>query len=291
MAGDLLEREGRSVEEQTQEISREELEHRRRMSERFRALIAGEDASAAEAPVGAYEYAPRAGYSQIDAVLQEHHEPVVPNSPEAPSAARRIADFIAIQPGMTSFRRMGDEPDVTVRDYAPVYEASAYEAPERLGARQTLFDRELDRAAAYDTAVMDPPAEAPYADGYEVPSRPVPETEPEEEEEGSDAVPTKRTMRSIERTQEAERRHSGAMSALSARAKIALAAVAAVIIVLLAIVCINTAVINSIDEQIAVAQDRLEVLTGSVDGMNEEIAQLTSPENVEAWAVAHGMSK
>ncbi len=302
MADGILEREH----EQTEE----EREHQRLMSERMRALLAGEETPAApvaEKPVGAYEYPTfRSGhvpaYQNPAYATNEYHAPVVPTSPDAPSAARRIADYVAVTPGMQGLHRFGDEPSAKVRDYAPVAPASP-EAPAATPGMlfESLLYKDgqlLDTAAPaapeapemYGAKVEAPVYDPSYTPMYGPERYETPVFAPEDtgSSDDEDSKPTPRTM---SHQTAAEQKQTGLLAALSMRTKLVLAAVAAVIAILLAVVCINTAIINSIDADIAEREEELARLTEQMNGIDSEIEQLTSPENIETWAIEHGMSR
>lgn len=281
------------------EQTEEEREHQRQMSERMRALLAGEDLSPAPAkPVGAYEYQTFRSehvpaYQNAAYSTSEYHAPVVPTSPDAPSAARRLADYVAVTPGMQGLHRFGDAPETAkVRDYAPVEPAPAAEAPAQ--ERKGLFEDLLFKnGQLIDTSAPETPSmtvEAPvYDPSYQPETDYIPAFEPSAPAaDDEDAKPTPRTM---SHQNVAEQKQTGMLAALSMRTKLVLASVAAVIAILLAVICINTAIINSINEQVSEREEQLTRLTEQLNGINGEIEQLTSPENIEAWAIEHGMSR
>lgn len=265
-----------SVLERQQTMSEEESEHRRNMAANMRLLL-GEERKE-ETPSGAYEYrtlrSDRVPAYQMPEQKEEYHEPVVPTAPDSP-AARRLADFVPITYGMQEVRRMGDMPSApTYRDYAPP-------APN---LNRGLFENYLYR----DGKLIDTtPAPAPVSDAaVEAPAElPVPEITEE------DVRPTPATMGTLNHAEHAAEPNTGLLSALSTRTKLVLAAVAAVIVLLLAVVCVNTAIINSIDADVAAREERLAELTDTLDGIDAEIERLTAPDYIDNWAVEHGMSK
>lgn len=298
MADPVLDRE--------QQQTEEEREHRRMMSERMRALLAGDESSAESKPVGAYEYPTLRSehvpaYQNAAYATTEYHPPVVPTSPDAPSAARRLADYVAVTPGMQGLHRFGDEPaGGRVKDYAPVEPAPAEPAPAQ---KKDLFGnlllkngRLIDTSApaaptmTVEAPVYEPVRETPsYAPQYETAPAFKPSVAPETASyDEDDSKPTPRTM---SHQNVAEQKNEGLLAALSLRTKLVLAAVAAVIAILLAVVCINTAIINSINGEVSEREEHLTRLTDQLDGINGEIDQLTDPQNVETWAIQHGMSR
>lgn len=291
----------------------EEREHQRQMAERMRALLAGDDVSAPATPASydtplRSEHVP--AYQNAAYETSVYHAPVVPTSPDAPSAKRRLDDYVAVTPGMQGLQRFGDMPAgpaAGVRDYAPVTPAApapVVKESARTGLFETLLYQDgqlLDLAAPEAPAA--PQAAAVEAPVYEPARQPAfaPETERDEEayaEPGylpaapsydeDDSKPTPRTM---SHQNVAEERNAGLLAALSLRTKLVLAAVAAVIVVLLAVICINTAIINSLNDDVEARREEYARLTEQLEGLDGEIAELTSPENIEAWAIEHGMSR
>lgn len=287
-----------------QTMSEEEREHRRLMSERMRALLEGSD-ERTSAPVGAYEYtAPLRSehvpaYQQGAFSMNEHHAPVVPTSPNAPSAAQRLADYIPVTVGMQSLQRMGDMPASRVTDYAPAYTPAYAPAPDETAApaHAKLFESLLYKdGELIDSAVEAPVREETYAPAREEVYAPeydpsyVPLAEGGETAEEEDALPTRKTMESIEQHTE-NKSHNVFVTALSTRAKLVLLAVTAVILLLFAVICVNTAIINSLDKDIAAREEELVRLSGTMESIEDEIGNLTAPENIESWALEHGMSR
>lgn len=291
-------------------MSEEEREHRRLMSERMRALLAGEEEivpAQNTAPVGVYEYEETFRSDHVPAYQQANpteklHAPVVPNSPDAPSAARRMADYVPVTVGMQQIRRFGDMPTASVRDYAPAApvapaapaEETARPAQKKAGLFETLLYKNgelLDTAAP----AIEATAYAPAREGVREPSFRSSFAEPEEETyeepaaaEDEDAMPTPRTM-ALQNV--AEEQNSKLLSALSMKTKLVLAAIAAVVVLLLAVVCVNTAIINSLKAGVSDREEQLADLTRTMEGIDDELTRLTSPEYVEEWALSHGMSK
>lgn len=294
------------------EQTEEEREHQRQMSERMRALLAGEDLSAPATPASNYE-APALRSEHVPAYQNAayetsvYHAPVVPASPDAPSPARRLADYVPITVGMQSLQRFGDMPSApaaSVKDYAPVEAAPA--PGNEPAARGGLFDTLLYKdGELLDTAapVMPEAARAPEmaVPVYEPVQAPAysPETysAPMEEPVYTPAAPSydeddsKPTPRTMSHQNAAEERNASLLAALSLRTKLVLAAVAAVIIVLLAVICVNTAIINSLNEEVETREEELTRLTEQLSDIDSEITDLTSRENIENWAIEHGMSR
>ncbi len=112
--------------------------------------------------------------------------------------------------------------------------------------------------------------------------------------EEDDAVPTRRTMDTLRRP--AAKMEEGeavaeevARPALSTRMKVALIAVVATIILAIALICINSGIIRSIDEDILRKQSQLDELTRSTQSVQDQIADLTTPDSIAEWAAKNNM--
>lgn len=114
-----------------------------------------------------------------------------------------------------------------------------------------------------------------------------------EEEVFDEAVPTPMTMRHYdpERTAEAQREGVHFWAALSAKTKLLLAAVAAAIVICFMVICINTAVLGSVNADIASRRLELDRLGKAYRQIEDRIEEVTDPENVDNWAVENGMVK
>lgn len=232
----------------------------------------------------------RAPAYQNPQAAMEHHAPVVPNSPDAPSAAQRIADYVPLTHGMQELRRFGDQ------TFTPTYASAVQEAPAPAERERKagLFENYTYRNGELLDATQAPQKEyessvPTYAPTYS-PSY-MPENVPYGEEESDDALPTRRTLETIHRAEEQTENNSSFLSSLSMRTKLVLISVAAVIIVLIAAICINSAILNSLNGDVAAREERLTDLVERVEDVNGQIGELISEENVGTWAAAHGMTK
>ncbi len=324
MAGmKVLERE---IEKQSEElknaaqesVSEAQREHDSMIAENYRNLIRTEQenryqpyAPLNSATVRTYE-APASplrsphvpAYQQPELAAAEHHAPAVPTSPDAPSAKARIDDYVRVTVGMDSVKRFADlQEPAKAYDYAapapaqPAYDsayAPAYApAPERETRRGLFEDVEFKNGEALRHAAAESSAAAPaYAPTY----APAPEYTPEyapaysPDEEDEDSLPTRRTMDTVRKAEEMRKEQTRFLSALSAKAKLALVAVTVAVIVLIAVICVNTAILNSLNSDLAAHEEELGRLTETYNGIVGEIDDLTSPENIERWATEHGMT-
>lgn len=298
MAGmDLLERE---IERQTEgrqtaaknEMSEAELAHRRMMSENMHNLLYPQEDSrfdryspASDPNVRTYDYdnmpltSDRVpAYQNPIYSTSEYHAPAVPNAPDAPSAAKRIADYVPVMPGMQSVQRFGDMPARRVENYAPVAE------PEAAPRSANLFENVLYRDG--EAVVTGEVAPAPvYAPARTAAPRPQEMPYENYEEDESDALPTRRTLETIRRSEERETSaNTNFFSALSMKTKLVLAAVAAVIAILITAICVNTAILNSLNRDIAAKQSAIGELKGQIEVVEGQIEDLTSRDHVFEWA-------
>ena len=172
---------------------------------------------------------------------------------EIPSAARRIADY------------------------------HAHPAPAR---RHNLFEDIAIKNGELVSVVAAPEEVAPAASAAQTVAAPVPVILPESDD--ADARPTPRTMASLNTRTEAQQ---GFFSSLSTRAKVVLAAVAAAIVLVIALICINTAIINSLNADIADKQAIVNDLKAQAQSISEEIEKITNSEYINEWAEAAGMQR
>ncbi len=166
--------------------------------------------------------------------------------------------------------------------------------PERIAPRMpsapasaaTLFDNVVYRGG---TPVQDAPAQT---------LSPAQTLAPADAMSEEDAMPTARTMDTIRRPAaqtEAEALAEGTkvsfFQALSTRMKVALAVVAAVIVIAFVAICVNTALLGSLDASIASKQLRLGNVTQQVRQLENKIEDITDTDSVQEWAEGHGMVK
>lgn len=217
-----------------------------------------------------------------------YSEPVVPSSPEAPSAAQRLNDYVPIHRGMTSFTRMGD-----MRDMQQVTTA----APAT-GGKKILFDGLTYQNG--ELVDLNAPV-APVIDSSYMPAGVIDEIMPSQtgysESEEDDARPTPATLSTLDGYKKAEmmveqpvrKSEQGFFSSLSVNARIALIAVAAVVVVMIALICVNTAVLGSLKAGIDERQEQVRILEDQANDIQSEIAEITSPENIADWAISNGL--
>lgn len=279
---------GTTVLERENSATIEEREHEKQISENYQKLIADRNEQKSYYDRSDYNTAATAAATLDMRRAQQN----------IPSAAKRLADYVPYTVGMTKIQRMGDMPAYTspkVVDYAPVQEAQT-QTEEAAPAKAALFegltfrDGQLYDMNATTLAPETAPEVAPEiapSPAYE-PSY-MPEYDPSIIPSEEDALPTQRTMESLRSLQE-EEQSVGFFASLSTKTKTALAVVGAVILLLIALVCVNTAVLNSLSADIGVRQVQIEQLTQQADSIRAQIDELTDPENIAIWAEENGMT-
>ena len=276
------------------QVSEAELAHRQMIKENFRRLIERDGMTSAE-PARTEEaetfldHAP--AYQSPEYSAFDYQEPVVPSSYQAPSASNRIADYLAANRTLETLREQSGEQvragkptlfsDEYIRNFmnpTPVCEAEV---------QASTYEEELYREGILQEATLAPEreaVEAPYYSASYMAETPV-------EQEDEDALPTRRTLETLEHGERAQAvAATGMRAGLSAKTKIILAALAATVVLMLAVICINTAVLNSIQAGLDSRQSAVTELSETLAGIEGEISDLTSPENIENWASDHGMT-
>lgn len=287
---------GTTVLDRNNSVTDEEREHTNQISGNYQRLIADQG----ERPQ--YNYRESSTYAAA-AAARPVEQPVRSTAqPAVPSAAQRIADYVPITVGMKKIQRMGDMPSYSyqsprVVDYAPVTEPQTEEKQDSAPVRAPLFEGLSYRnGQLYDVnaPVLEPEiAPAPYTAPVVEPSREpayMPEYDPSFIPSEEDALPTPRTMESLRsRIREQEENNVGFFASLSLKTKLVLAAVAAAIVVLIALVCVNTAILNSLAAAIDTRQEQVMQLAETAESIRTEIDELTDPVNIAAWAEENGM--
>ncbi|MCI8499896.1 MAG: hypothetical protein HFE28_04730 [Clostridia bacterium] len=193
------------------------------------------------------------GKSESDVLVETAPEKPQGNAEpvEIPSAARRIAEYHA-HPAPLTHRNLFE--DVAIKNGELVSTISAPEAVAAVPAAPTVA--------------------------------PAPVILPDSDD--ADARPTPRTMASLNTRTETEQ---GFFSSLSTRAKVVLAAVAAAIVLVIALICINTAIINSINADIADKQAVVNDLKAQAQTIRQSIEEITNVDSINEWAESVGMQR
>lgn len=266
----------------------EEEEHTKHISDNYQRIIRG-DSDVKQQSVADALFA---------SVRSEMRERAV-SAPVAgtANAAQRIADNLAIAAELQGKSRTNDAPaysSARVVDYAPVTERPAEAEAAPAPAYAPLFEglrfqngELLDmNAPTYEPAYA--PAYAPSEVPEEEPLY-APKYDPSFIPSEEDSLPTRETMATILHAQQQE--NAGFFAALSTKTKVVLAAVATAIVVLIAIVCINTAVLNSLSADIEKGQAVVAELMQQSEGIQLEISEITDPANIGEWALQQGMTQ
>ena len=111
-----------------------------------------------------------------------------------------------------------------------------------------------------------------------------------------DALPTRRTMDTLRRGMhasvgEAEAVQAGFFASLTPRLKAAFVAVAVAIVVAIVLVFVNAGIIRSLDGRISLRESEIERLEQESAEILSDIEAISDPENIGAWAKAHGMTQ
>ncbi|MDE7157959.1 MAG: hypothetical protein K2N74_00125, partial [Clostridiales bacterium] len=116
--------------------------------------------------------------------------------------------------------------------------------------------------------------------------------------EDDDAIPTRRTMETLRQStaakeSSAEDAKVGFFAALSTKTKLVLLAIVTAVVLALVIICVNTAIINSINADITNLRGKVDEQQATYAALNEEKEGLEDPasEIVAQWAQEHGMTK
>ena len=169
-------------------------------------------------------------------------------------------------------------------EFSAAQRMAAYHAYPAPATRRNLFEgitlkngELVSDVPAQDTATA-PQAAAPA---------PAPATEASEE----DARPTPRTMAALNASVRTETAASqGFFSSLSTKTKVVLLTVVTAIVLAIVLICINTAIINSINADVAQKQQAVERLAQEAQSLQESIDEITDPESIRAWAESMGMT-
>ncbi len=169
--------------------------------------------------------------------------------------------------------------------------------PAPAPTKKVLFEDVKYTKGSYTSAPK--AAYAPVADPVYAPAAPevqAPEVQAPVAETASpvlteeDVTPTARTM-NYRTEQTASEQRVGFWAALSTNTKLLLAAVVTAIVVALMIVCINTAVLNNLEAENQEKQAELRRLSQISEELEGRIDDATSTENINEWALEHGMTR
>ena len=233
------------------EVTIEEQEHKKQISDNYRRLL---DLASPTAEVEEAE-APVAGsYTAA---------PAPAPAPAYAPKEERPAHY-TIDPGMENVERIAEH-----NRYAMYTDTRA---AMYWGAREAS-----EPEASYSAPIEMQPVMAPTAESsYE------------------DALPTPRTMGTINHAPAPSAEYVvnekvGFFAALSTRTKLVLFALISAFIVSLVIICVNNAVLGSLNRDIAAKENRLGEIVRNTRRVEQQIEDITDPDNVDQWASDHGL--
>lgn len=258
--------------DESRAISTEEREHSDHISENYRRLLfdnAESWSSAAESAVPTLErqsirteaYAPVRETAPVHESVREETAEISPSN-----TAQRLADYVAYPAGSKKV----------------LFEGLAYKNGELIDTRAPAQAPKAEAvvAPAAPAFVPAPPAAAP-----------APAVAPVQAPAEEDALPTRRTLDTLRRSDSAaeEQTRTNALAALSLKTKLVLCAIAAAIILAIVIVCINTGLLSAVNADILAKNARLEELTRNYTQIQEDLDAIRDPSNIDEWAQENGM--
>lgn len=257
--------------DESRAISTEEREHSDHISENYRRLLfdnAESWSSAAESAVPTLErqsirteaYAPVRETAPVHESVREETAEISPSN-----TAQRLADYVAYPAGSKKV----------------LFEGLAYKNGELIDTRAPAQAPKAETVVAPAAPAFVP---APAA-------APAPAVAPVQAPAEEDALPTRRTLDTLRRSDSAaeEQTRTNALAALSLKTKLVLCAIAAAIILAIVIVCINTGLLSAVNADILAKNARLEELTRNYTQIQEDLDAIRDPSNIDEWAQENGM--
>ncbi len=258
--------------DESRAISAEEREHSDHISENYRRLLFDNAESwtpaAESAAVPTLErrsirteaYAPVRETAPVHESVREETAEISPSN-----TAQRLADYVAYPAGSKKV----------------LFEGLAYKNGELIDTRAPAQAPKAETVVAPAAPAFIP---APAA-------APAPAVAPAQAPAEEDALPTRRTLDTLRRSEsdEEEQTRSNPLAALSLKTKLVLFAIAAAIILAIVIVCINTGLLSAVNADILVKNARLEELTQNYTQIQEDLDAIRDPSNIDEWAQEHGL--
>ncbi len=258
--------------DESRAISAEEREHSDHISENYRRLLFDNAESwtpaAESAAVPTLErrsirteaYAPVRETAPVHESVREETAEISPSN-----TAQRLADYVAYPAGSKKV----------------LFEGLAYKNGELIDTRAPAQAPKAETVVAPAAPAFIP---APAA-------APAPAVAPAQAPAEEDALPTRRTLDTLRRSEsdEEEQTRSNPLAALSLKTKLVLCAIAAAIILAIVIVCINTGLLSAVNADILVKNARLEELTQNYTQIQEDLDAIRDPSNIDEWAQEHGL--
>ena len=269
MTSDTIRRDG----QEERRLAQEAREHAQKIPDNYRKLLFSED--------------------DTEKVKEHYINPsyITPHAPSANAAIER-----APAPVQTARPAAQPQPSAPAHIYADPVTAAQARTAQRL-ADYIPYESNKNKRVLFDNItykdyeiVEKQPAASVAAPAPLTRTAPVyaPVTAPAED----DAMPTARTMGTLQRASvraaEAEGQ-AGVRSVLSLRAKIVLGAIAAAIVLFIALICVNTGILSAANAEAAAKEARLQELRETYAEMQEDLDYLMSDEYIDAWAEANGM--
>jgi cell division protein FtsL len=123
----------------------------------------------------------------------------------------------------------------------------------------------------------------------------IPETTMTEDYESEDLRPTKTTIQYRTRKYEAENIDKDDEKKkndvfVNKKEKIIIATFISVVVALFVLVIVNSAIIASLNSDISALQEGLSTVKVALSGVNNDIAQIVSPENIADFAASHNLT-
>lgn len=273
MTSDTIRRDG----QEERRLAQEAREHAQKIPDNYRKLLFSED--------------------DTEKVKEHYTNPsyITPHAPSANAAIER-----APAPVQTARPAAQPQPSAPAHIYADPVTAAQARTAQRL-ADYIPYESNKNKRVLFDNItykdyeiVEKQPAASVAAPAPLTRTAPVyaPVTAPVTAPAEDDAMPTARTMGTLQRasvrTAEAEGQ-AGVRSVLSLRAKIVLGAIAAAIVLFIALICVNTGILSAANAEAAAKEARLQELRETYAEMQEDLDYLMSDEYIDAWAEANGM--
>lgn len=273
MTSDTIRRDG----QEERRLAQEAREHAQKIPDNYRKLLFSED--------------------DTEKVKEHYINPsyITPHAPSANAAIER-----APAPVQTARPAAQPQPSAPAHIYADPVMAAQARTAQRL-ADYIPYESNKNKRVLFDNItykdyeiVEKQPAASVAAPAPLTRTAPVyaPVTAPVTAPAEDDAMPTARTMGTLQRASvraaEAEGQ-AGVRSVLSLRAKIVLGAIAAAIVLFIALICVNTGILSAANAEAAAKEARLQELRETYAEMQEDLDYLMSDEYIDAWAEANGM--
>jgi cell division protein FtsL len=112
-----------------------------------------------------------------------------------------------------------------------------------------------------------------------------------DDEENEDLKPTQTTIqyRTVEENKATKTTSENKASPLSKKEKIIIAAFVSIVVAMFILVIINSAIIANLNNDISALQNNIATVRGALAGVNGEIANIVSPENIADFAETHNL--